>query len=1472
MAFGKDEFGEDFGIGKVPVIFVAHSMGGLVVKKAFLLGQNDENYREVVQSISAMMFLATPHRGTNLAELLNRVLAASFQSPKNFIADLNRSSPALEELNEQFRHVAPRVSIVSFYETLATTVGPKKLMVLEKDSSILGYPQEISKSLNADHHGVCKYPNPQDSNYISVRNALKSLVGRYRVKGANALSSQTMEERKEIERLLGVSQTPEHDLNFYRRHWLPGTCEWLLKEPKIGSWLENTPKGRIAWLTAQPASGKSILATHVINHLQSLGHACQYFFFRFGDQTKRSPSAFIRSIAFQLTNDVPTFRRVLLELSSDGLRLEKTDIAVIWQRIFESILFKMELNDPLYWVIDALDECESPKSVINLLQSISQSQTPIRVLVISRRSEPLSVAFDRFSAPAGVVAIHLDGRTHNASDISSLVEKELKHMRGGDELKRATTKNLLRRAEGNFLWVQLVLEELLRCHTEQSIRETLNDMPDDMSTLYRRMEAAMSNNPRKADRALAKTLLQWTICARWPLTLKELSQALSPEFPEFLDLRRTIQDICGQFIVVDQTSHVTMLHQTARDYLTRTQDLQMSIDMRDGHQRLFLKTITSLFDPTLRAKLGQSQMALQNTDLFFFLYAATSWTYHLRHAYTQSDDTLDLLVKFLRGSYVLTWIHVLALINQLETLIKAAKALASFASRQRKINSTRNPMLHRLLDLELLDSWAIDLVKVVGKFTGHLLSNPAVIHKLIPPFCPERSSLYRQFYQSDIAGLSVSGITNTTWNDNLAKLSVGDGGQAWRISCAGQLVAVLNSAGKILIWNSSNFQKVAVLRHREPVLSMCFNVKGDKFVSYGLKSTKLWSTPSGDLLSSTPSPVDSKAMAIAFADRDTKVVCGSDDRTIRYLRTDEFGAAWQVVDAAILKEHSLPDGTNLNSPMCMAFNGDATQIGVSYRGFPLSVWATTEPRMIGRCKRAKELRADHGRPSTSWFAVDRFTWNPISGHIIGIYKDGCIFKWHPETDENLEARSSADEVAASPDGKLFVTSDSNGTVRVWSFAYFSVVYQLSSSDLVTGLAFSPDSKRFYDLRGPSISAWEPNILIRLSENEESFSDVASEDQSLTSQSHTSEAWVAPFEPVSALAASSRGSLYCMGNEEGTVELLDTRKGSLMQLSKFPNFLGVSHLTWGEDGNDIVAADLGGDVVAKHLVTSPAGLATSKIEVRSLPSPKLELEGRGIQQILVDQHSATVLVICEDRAQVWDSEKAQLRTSGELKSDTARVWLKHPFQHELLLGFGPNDVSLLRLNDLVEAGRCRYQEARPRLTSQTSSDANDIRMLSLAQRTLTLSDEDDVVTTVTKAVLTQDSKHILVEMAQRSQKGTVSRRLMVVATSEISPANGKRADAPLAYLYIPLSIMAKVEVSLGVLPGALLVFLDHDLWMCTYKLGSYDGEALKRHYFIPRDWVSVESLELCCMLADGTFLCPKDGEVAVIRNGLGATDF
>jgi hypothetical protein len=56
-------------------------------------------------------------------------------------------------------------------------------MVLEKDSSVLGYPGEISKPLDADHHGVCKFESPEDPAYITVRNVLKSLVGKAEPQG-----------------------------------------------------------------------------------------------------------------------------------------------------------------------------------------------------------------------------------------------------------------------------------------------------------------------------------------------------------------------------------------------------------------------------------------------------------------------------------------------------------------------------------------------------------------------------------------------------------------------------------------------------------------------------------------------------------------------------------------------------------------------------------------------------------------------------------------------------------------------------------------------------------------------------------------------------------------------------------------------------------------------------------------------------------------------------------------------------------------------------------------------------------------------------------------------------------------------------------------------------------------------------------------------------------------------------------------
>lgn len=1468
MSFGINEKGDDLGLGQVPIIFVVHSMGGLVVKKAYLLGQNDEQYQDIFRSISGIVFLATPHRGTNLAEVLNRVLKVSFQSTKNFIMDLNKSSPALEEVNEQFRHVAPRLSIVSFYETLPTTIGPMKLMVVEKDSSILGYPKEVSRPLNANHHDVCKYSGPDDSNYVSVRNALKFLVKRFQSIGADLVSNRTSKETKMIEKLFAVYSSPEDDLNSFRRRWMPGTCNWVLREPEIQLWLEDTPDTgtRVVWLNAPPGTGKSMLSAHVISCLGDMGKVCQFFFFRFGDQTKRSLSALLRSIAYQVARDIPVFRNILIELSAEGLTLEKADPMTIWHKIFESILFKIELSRPLYWVIDALDESESPRVLVDLLRSLPGSQIALRILILSRKTEHLFTAFERLASFVPVGLIERDGHDHNLDDIQMFVDKEIKHMRGSDELKAQVMQRILTDSKGSFLWVRLVLEEILDCHTEESVRETLNEIPSDMNKLYQRMEMAIVTSPRRSNKLLAKSILQWTICAQRSLGLKELSQALKPEFSELLDIRRTIQDVCGQFILIDPTGKVGMLHQTACDYLTKMSTSEIAINLRRAHEQLFLKSISVLLDPALRLKLTQGQHALQGTEPLVF-YAAISWPYHLRHTDATSADVLSMLIKFLSTPSVLTWIHSLALIDQLEILVKAAKALSTFVSINRKLNATKTPMLHLLSALELLDQWATDLAKVVGKFSRYLHSDPSAIYKLVPPFCPENSVLHRQFHQLESAEVLVSGISNYTWSDNLARIALPNGDQALKIACASQYIAVLDSVGNIFVWNSYSFGEICTLRQGEPVTAICFNNRGDKLVSCGLRFTKCWSVPLGQLLSTTSNPNNAKAMTIIFAENDTKILTGSDDRKIRYLRTSDFNVGWHVLSAKLLRESSSMEGTVIGSPMCIAFNGDATQVGVSYRGFPLSVWTLNSSQCIGRCMRAKGFPKDHARPSTSWFAVDRFTWNHVSGHIIGLYRDGCIFKWHPVTNENVEVQSAADEVAASSDGKLFVTSNSDGTVRVWDFEYFSVIYQLSSTDLVAGLAFSPDCRRFYDLRGCSVNAWESNTLVRFSETNDSFGDTASEMELSTYVSQASEANLVQYEAVSALAVALNGSIYCVGNEDGMVELVQVHTGKRRELTTFANFLSVTHLAWSDDARHAAAANLSGGIVVKSLTMPSHGGLEKDIEIRSLPSPKVILEGRGIHQLLFSHDSKLLLITSEDRGQVWAVEDGVLKVSTTLEHGTARCWLKHPTQKHLFIGIGPSDVRVFQWHDFA-LQHCFHFQEDPRLDSSIDFFPSNDQVLNLAPLSLNPNSGSESGLAVTKAMLTMGSKQVLVHIRNDSTRGTKTTRLLIFDVSALELNDRERAAAPSTYSYVPPEIEARVEFPLGIIAGSRLVFLDQDLWICTFRLGSiYEDEAMKRHYFIPRDWVTTESLEQCCMMDDGTVFCVKDNEVAIIRSNL-----
>ncbi|KAL7811058.1 hypothetical protein V8C26DRAFT_409080 [Trichoderma gracile] len=1469
MRFSKDAAGADIALGQNPIIFVVHSMGGLVVKKAYLLGLYDENYKDIISAVSAIIFLSTPHRGTNLAETLNRVLAASFHSSKHFIADLNKNSTAIEELNEQFRHLAPRLSIWSFYETLATSIGPRKLMVLEKDSSVLGYPAEISRPLQADHHDVCKYSSPVDSNYLSVRNALKSLVTAFRSKAIREAEASEPENTTDIHDLFRNCHTSEEDYSRLRRDWIPDTCEWFFKEAEAQQWLKPSLESHILWYTAPPASGKSMLAAFVISRLKDLGLDCQYFLFSYSEQRKRSVAASLKAIALQLAKDLPEFRRMLSGSSPASLGLESTDASLIWRNTFEKLLFRCGRSKPVYWVFDALDESDSPKSFLECLRGLSGAKIPVKILVLSRDTNALSVGFDRLShADVQVTRMECAGHLHSKRDIELLVEGEIRHLGGSDDFRQQLTQTIMMRSEGNFLWTKLVLEEILGCYTEPSIREVLDQIPSDMISLYQRMERTLVESTRKSNKPLIRTLLEWTICAQRSLSIQELSQALRPEFSGLFDLKRTIHDSCGQFLHVDSKGKVTILHHTAREYFTSTLDSQFYIDVRETHGKLFVRALTQLEEADLRWRLIQNQHALQASEPFVF-YAAANWPYHLAQSHSTSSEYLDHLVRFFRSPAVLAWIHALALLRRLEVLVRASKALASFVQRRRKQDVSQNPLLHRLSDLALLDEWIIDLVKLVGKFGPTLVTDPSVIYDMIPAFCPAKSVVHRQYYDPHSAKIKLLGTREVSWNDNLGRLVLPGDAQARTIACAGTHLAVLASTGVVHVWDSSNFTEVGQIAHGEPVTAMALNDNGHKLATYGLRTSKIWSVVGGKLLSCTANPPNIKAMAVTFAENDQKLLVGGDDNVVRHLQCDKMDEGWQILNPALLKETGRVDGAIVSSPMCLSFSGDNRLVGVSYRGAPLSVWNLEDGRCLNKCKRTKDFHNDQNRTTSSWFAVDRFTWNPITNHIIGIYKNGSIFKWHPLTDENVEARVAADEVAASPNGKVFATSSSNGSVRVWNFAYFTVIYHLSSEDLVTGLTFSPDSGRFYDLRGGSINAWESNTLTRFLESEESVSDTNSEDQSFAALSRHSEARVNPFEPVTALAAEPDGSSYCVGYEDGTVVRFQRGTTEGVEFAQFHNFLNVSHIQWSIDGKYVVLADLAGDMQIKSLHRDDKG----QDKVLPLPSPQIDLDGDNIKQLVFNNDSTLLLITSRRKSFVCRVDDGTVLCS--LASEDAallRQWLPHPRETAFILAFGAHDVDTYTWDKLERVGSSRYQELlSPGLKSQPSDDMEALADRVLATQLMS-SDGFGHESFVTSAILTQDAKFVLLSVKTITQGSKTSHLVLLFPLDGMDLEDaGVETPSTLGYLHIPSDISTHIQIPLGVLPGSKFMFLDHDLWLCSYFIKqishSDTAESYDRLYFIPRDWVGTTSLDSCRMAKDGTLFWPKDDHVVLILSNL-----
>lgn len=1162
----------------------------------------------------------------------------------------------------------------------------------------------------------------------------------------------------------------------------------------------------------------------------------------------------LRSLACQVANSVPEYADELRQLIAAATDLKTADYRNIWQWLFMQSLLQLDLGYPLYWVLDGVDEAERPASVIKLLSELHLTTIPLRILVVSRKIHEISWAFQKLAKQVHMEAICMEG---NMMDFQSYIDQEM-DLAGDASYRENVTAQLLERAKGNFLWVHLAVQKINICHTKPDVEKALMELPSGMEALYNRMAISVQSQQSPSDLRLGQSILNWATCARRLLSVEELGDALGND--GLLEIHRTVGDLCGGFVIVDHEGKVTMIHETAREYLTKgaEEGRPLFIERQSTNDLLFKRCITRLTDPTLRSQINRNRLpALLD-------YAMSAWSGHLFLGSTISPEILKILVSFLKGPHILTWIYAAARGRKLGALVAASRHLTEIALKLRKIGDEEF-VVHRQT-VAVIEDWAADLVKVVGKFGNNLREHPDSIYKLIPPFCPEDSIMYRQFGKKESRAIHVSGITTATWDDCLARFMLDEGAVASSVVAAGSrifVLTVIRKTSQVIIYSSTTFEEQLRVTHPERVLSIQANKLGNLLVSYGYATTKVWNVTNGECIKTVKNPAKRpRPHTMLFSEKPNMVLVCGEDRCTRSVSLDEDdGEEWKIHSQ--IDEQSLDD-TLVSFPMCSALSLDGNLIAFGYRRHPVTAWELEPPMLVGQCNFPLN-ETDMTIEDYTWGEVFKLVWHPYSGEVFGLTLVGLLFRWNPYDEEaNAAVQAGAHSLTVSTDGSLIATGDAVGTIKIYTTADFTVMYQLASQDPVLYLSFSTDSRRLYDIRGSYGNVWEPTSLVHLADASDHNSDSCSETESLARASILTEHYSARIDNIIALSGQSVGPLYCYGTEDGVANLCEAGRGRVCELERLASYMSIEHVAWSEDGGLVALADLSGRLAIKKITRSsenPAGWQVTP-ELSLLIPP----EQGYINQLLFYSTGRELFVSTPEAMFSVNLDSRAITKSARMTTVSGVKWAWHPTLADTLLGFSNTKVHVFSWTKLQELEVLSYFP--PRIGSSAS-----VPLPSLSHSHTRGFQKD--AETLGRIISNLDSSQILLEILPPRASGQMESQYLLFDVDDLRLGSSKeesgQSSKVFPYTLIPAEIAACIREPLAFLSRQRLVFLDVDRWICTWRLPSSTRRPLdsslkgiERYYFLPGDWATSNETRLCIVKPDGTLLCPRNGDVAVVQ--------
>ncbi|TIA56527.1 hypothetical protein D6C77_06862 [Aureobasidium pullulans] len=360
-----------------------------------------------------------------------------------------------------------------------------------------------------------------------------------------------------------------------------GTGDWLLQTEEFSYW-EKATTSQLLWCHGKPGAGKSVLASHVINHLQKNQTANQtglcFAYFSFTDPTFHGAVPLTLALLKQLCQQqrsVPDMLSKAKQEAREPASVSSVETFVEVARSFQQI----------FVVIDGLDECpeEQRPAILDFVTDASGvTSSCTKFFVSSRREGDIHSYFSFLRKPV----IELEAGLITP-DIIKFVREEVVRRRTVFELHiqeetllEEVIQKLIGESNGMFLWVRLQLDQLCRASrkgTDYHVKEALSHLPQGLTKIYARIFDGIAAQSL-GDREIAMECFRWVLYAKESiygdfllpaLALLGSSSATLQELESKKLVPAYVSEACGNLLSIDEWSEVKLIHFSVDEFLRK---------------------------------------------------------------------------------------------------------------------------------------------------------------------------------------------------------------------------------------------------------------------------------------------------------------------------------------------------------------------------------------------------------------------------------------------------------------------------------------------------------------------------------------------------------------------------------------------------------------------------------------------------------------------------------------------------------------------------------------------------------------------------------------------------------------------------------------------------------------------------------------------------------------------------------------